>query len=127
MSRFGRWFRSSLGSPRLLICGSGAQGVSVMGIVQSLSTLALRPILDGACQALGVAASAVAADRIVGKLSEQFTDHSQRLSLALGKANDHAWKTLEIALAGESLWSCLDRAEHKALRRQIREFLDATS
>src|SRR5439155_3628763 len=36
-----------------------------------------------------------------------------------------AWRAMEIALAGESLWTRLDRAETKALRDQIRKFLDA--
>jgi serine/threonine protein kinase len=97
-----------------------------MPILLNLSTLAVRQVLDGACHAVGIVAGEHAFDGVVRFLSERFTDQSQRLPQALTKANASAWKALEIALAGESLWTWLDKAEHKAFRQQVRAFLDAT-
>jgi serine/threonine protein kinase len=98
-----------------------------MSLFLSLSSLALRQVVDGACAALGVKDSGEA---VVGFLTERFTDHSQRLTRALQAANDNAWKALEIALAGDSLWEkckgLAARAEDRAFARQVRAFLDAT-
>ena len=94
-----------------------------MSIFVKVSTFALRQIVDSACAAVGIKDSGEA---VVGFLTERFTDHSQRLTKALQDANGNAWKALEIALAGDSLWNRLDRAEDKAFRQQIRAFLDAT-
>ena len=60
-----------------------------------------------------------------GYLVDHFKDHSERLGDALKDANQRAWRTLEIALAGESLRTLLDRQEEKAFRNQIRQALDA--
>jgi serine/threonine protein kinase len=97
-----------------------------MAILHSLSTLALKEVLDGACTAIGLRAGEAAVDGVVNFLAERFSDQSQRLPVALHRANENAWKALEIALAGESLWTWLDRAENKAFRQQVRMFLDAT-
>jgi tRNA A-37 threonylcarbamoyl transferase component Bud32 len=101
-----------------------------MGIVQTLAPLALRQLIAGACDAVGFKAGDKVADAVVGFLVERFTDHSQRLTVALHAANDNAWKALEIALAGESLWdrcqAVIARSEDKAFGRQVRAFLDAT-
>ncbi len=97
-----------------------------MAIAQKLSTLALREVLEGACKAVGFKAGEGVVEGVVGFLVHHLTDHSQKLPWALGRANEHAWKALEIALAGESLWSWLDRAENKAFRAQVRAFLNAT-
>jgi hypothetical protein len=98
-----------------------------MSIFISLSSLALRQVVDGACAVLGVKESSEA---VVGFLTERFTDHSQRLARALRQANDNAWKALEIALAGDSLWerckAAVARAEDRAFAQQVRAFLDAT-
>lgn len=59
-----------------------------------------------------------------GTAATQFTDQSRALLDALERANRKAWKALEVALAGEGLWSRLDRADVRALRAQIRTFLD---
>ena len=48
-----------------------------MSIFFSLSSLALRQAVDGACTALGVKDGGEA---VVGFLTERFTDHSQRLT-----------------------------------------------
>jgi tetratricopeptide (TPR) repeat protein len=95
-----------------------------MGILHNLSTLALREVLEGACTAVGLKAGEAAIDGVVNFLTERFTDQSQRLPAALHRSNEHAWKALEIALAGESIWTWLDRAENKAFRQQVRAFLD---
>jgi serine/threonine protein kinase len=97
-----------------------------MSIVLGLSTLALREVVNGACQALGVRECG---DAVVGFLTERFTDHSQRLTQALQGATTRAWKALEVSLAGDSLWqrcrSLTARAEDQAFARQVRAFLDA--
>jgi len=86
-----------------------------MSIFFSLSTFALRQLVGGACEAVGVKDSGEA---VVAFLTQRFTDHSQRLTKALQTANDNAWKALEIALAGDSLWerckAALARTEDKA-------------
>ncbi len=84
-----------------------------MSILQLLSSFALRQVVGdvdggGFSQLLG----------------DRFTDGSQRLLSAIRRANEKAWKALEIALAGESLWQRLDRPEDRAFRQQIRIFLD---
>src|SRR5262245_21836017 len=97
-----------------------------MAILHNLSCLALKEVLDGAFTALGLKAGEAVVDGVVHFLAERFTDQSQRLPTALYRANEHAWKALEIALAGESLWTWLDRSENKAFRQQVRAFLDVT-
>jgi formylglycine-generating enzyme required for sulfatase activity/serine/threonine protein kinase len=98
-----------------------------MSVFLSLSSLALRQLVEGACAALGVKDGGEA---VVGFLTERFTDHSNRLTKALRQANDNAWKALEIALAGDSLWdrckAAVATAEDRAFARQVRAFLDAT-
>ena len=76
-----------------------------MGIVQSLAVLALRPLIRGLCEAAGVKIVGDAAAATFTFLADRFTDHSQRLIAALQAANARAWKALEVALAGETLWS----------------------
>lgn len=53
------------------------------------------------------------------------SDHSQKILRILEECNRKAWRSLEIALAGETIWTRLDRAESKSLRAQVRAFLDA--
>jgi tRNA A-37 threonylcarbamoyl transferase component Bud32 len=97
-----------------------------MSILLNLSTLAVKQVLEGASHAVGVGAGEHAFDGVVRFLADRFTDQSQRLPRALHRANESAWKALEVALAGESIWNWLDKAEHKAFRAQVRAFLDAT-
>src|SRR5437763_848628 len=101
-----------------------------MPMLQQLSTLALKPLLDGACQALGLAGGGAATERVVAFLTERFTDHSQRLNQALSQASDRAWQALELALAGDSWWDRIKvgmaRREDQQFREQVRAFLDAT-
>ena len=92
-----------------------------MGIVRSLSVLALRQVAHGATHAAGL----VGVEAVARFLGQHFTDHSQRLVVALRGANERAWQALEVALAGESLWGKLDDADDRAFRQQVRAFLDA--
>src|SRR5699024_1962857 len=91
-------------APREL-AGLAAHGVrDPMRITQNLSALTLKGVDGGACQALGVQAGAAAVDGVVSFLTARFIDHSQALTQALQRANERAWKALEVALAGDSFW-----------------------
>jgi uracil-DNA glycosylase family 4 len=100
-----------------------------MPISSNLCALALRQLIGGACRTAGVDAGAGAMEGVVSFLARHFTDHSQRLTQALERTNDQAWRALEVALAGESLWDrcklTLASAEEKAFRQQLKPFLDA--
>ncbi len=97
-----------------------------MNLVLKLSTLAVRNLVDGACTATGVSGAGDVSVAVVSYLKERFTDHSECLIKALHKANERAWKALEMSLAGETLWErCTVRTEDRALARQVRAFLDA--
>src|SRR5262245_40776425 len=89
--------------------------VSPMGVFSNLAVLALK----GVSAAVGLKEGGEA---VADLLTQRFSDHSQRLLIALNTANEQAWKALEIALAGDSL---LNRAEDKALAHQVRLVLDA--
>ena len=56
-------------------------------------------------------------------LGDHFSDQGRRLTNALKESNEKAWRALEIALAGESLWNKLDRADDRAFRQQLAAFL----
>src|SRR5947209_6409438 len=86
---------------------------NAMSIIGLLSSFALRQV-----------AGDVEGGSFSQLLGDRFSDGSQRLLSAVRRANENAWKALEISLAGESLWRCLDRPEDRAFRAQIRTFLD---
>lgn len=100
-----------------------------MSVLQSLAVLAVRPLVDGACKAIGFKAAEESADAVVNLLVRHFTDHSLRLQAALQAAGDRAWTALELSLAGDSWWERvkvgLARREDQAFREQVRTFLDA--
>jgi hypothetical protein len=100
-----------------------------MPISESLSWLALGPLVEGACQVLGGQLAGGVAGGVGALLADRFRDPSRRLARALEQAHARAWKALEVALAGETLWErCqarLARAEDRALRDRVRAFLDA--
>ncbi|MFN4258140.1 MAG: hypothetical protein ACK4RK_02510 [Gemmataceae bacterium] len=73
-----------------------------MGIMCNLSALALQPLIDSIGGRLGIAVAEQTSETIVGVLHRHFVDHSQKLTLALHQANDHAWRAFEIALAGDT-------------------------
>src|SRR5436305_13988133 len=66
-------------------------------------------------------------ERFLAMLSDHVSEHSQRLTRALRASNDHAWHTLEMALAGDSWWDrlrgALARGEDRELAQQVRRFL----
>ncbi len=72
-----------------------------------------------ACKFLG----ADGVEQIVGCLGEHLSDQGQRVTRALKESNEKAWKALEIALAGETLWNKFDRAEDRAFRQQLAAYL----
>src|SRR5262245_39029232 len=99
-----------------------------MRISEKLCALALRGLIGGACKAVGVGAGEGAVAGVAAFLARHFVDHSVRLQEALRVANERAWRALEVALAGESLWDrcklVLASGEEKAFREQVRPFLD---
>ncbi|MGF1579125.1 MAG: protein kinase [Gemmataceae bacterium] len=97
-----------------------------MGIFQSLSSLALRSVVEGASHSINLSMGEAAVETVVGFLANHFIDHSQSLNRAMQNASGNAWKALEIALAGESLMSWFHSSDNKAFREQVRTFLNAT-
>src|SRR5262249_13951160 len=86
-------------------------------------------LIGGACKACAVEAGEGAVAGVAAFLARHFVDYSQRLNEALRRTNEQAWRALEVALAGESLWDRCKRVlasgEEKAFREQVRPFLDA--
>jgi serine/threonine protein kinase len=101
-----------------------------MGVLQSLSCLVLKQAVHAVTEAAGIEAVGASGEALVGFLTNRFTDHSQRLQHALQRANERAWKALEIALAGDSWWDrckvALASGQEKGFRAQVQAFLDAT-
>ncbi len=98
-------------------------------IAQNLSVLALRPLVEGASQAVGLGAG-YAVEKVAGFLHRHFVDQSERLPEALVRANQQAWKALELALAGDSVWDrakrLLIRAEQQGFREQLEQLFKHT-
>ncbi len=114
-----------------------------MLIYKKTSILAVRHVFDP--QVMGTVAEVVVKDgaRILGHIAEEaagkiagdwakkvaetvrshFTDHSEKLTEALARSNERAWKTIEIALGGQRLWDRFASAEDQALREQVKAFL----
>jgi tRNA A-37 threonylcarbamoyl transferase component Bud32 len=63
--------------------------------------------------------------KVAENVRSHFTDHSERLTEALARSNERAWKTIEIALGGQRFWDRFAPAEDYALREQVREFLES--
>jgi tRNA A-37 threonylcarbamoyl transferase component Bud32 len=87
-----------------------------MAIVQSIATLLLKPLFGDI------------AEQVVAILTDHWTDYGERLVKALRTANERAWRSLEVALAGDSWWQqvkgLLTRKEDQAFSLQVRAFLD---
>jgi WD40 repeat protein len=94
-----------------------------MNIVSRVSLLALGPIVGAACRFAGVEVLAAGSAAVTRFLAARLTDQSLRVGDALAASADQAWRTLELALAGESLLTAVDRAEDRAFREQVRLFL----
>src|SRR5262245_7601180 len=97
-----------------------------MVILQTLSAIALREVIDGCTKAAGGSDMNLETAPLLGLLTQRFCDPGQKLTKALAGSSTRAWRALEVALAGEGLWGWLDRAEDKAFRRQVRAFLDGS-
>src|SRR3954462_6329276 len=95
------------------------RGDPSMSILMKVSSLALRQLLGGALNALGLKAGNQGADSAASFLSRQFGDSSGRLINALVRANEQAWRALEAALVGESLW---ERCRLLGAAGDVREF-----
>jgi hypothetical protein len=94
-----------------------------MSIFSRVSLFALAPIVSNACRAAGLSAVGDGVSAVAKFLSERLSDQSLRVTTALGDASERAWRTLELALAGESLVTTADRADDRAFREQVRLFL----
>src|SRR5262245_20540120 len=98
-------------------------------ILLNLSALALRQLLGGAFEAIGMTPSEGAVNGVIRFFERHFVDQSHRLTKALQYSNERAWKALAVALAGDSFWArcklAVASADDKAFREQIRPFLDA--
>ncbi|MGL4550779.1 MAG: hypothetical protein ACRC33_06295, partial [Gemmataceae bacterium] len=86
-----------------------------MNVSETLCCFALRQVVGEG------------AENTVRMIGDHFGDRSQALARALARSNARAWRALEVALAGESLWNAFDRADDKALRAQIKQFLEAVA
>src|SRR5262249_41969177 len=86
-------------------------------------------LVSGACRAVGLDVGDAAVGGVVGLLTRHFTDQSRRLTEAMRRTHERAWKAIEVALAGDSLWDrcklVFPGAEERAFREQVRPFLDA--
>ena len=82
-----------------------------MNVFSRVSLFALGPLASGACRAVGVSAVADGVSAIAKFLADRLSDQSLRVVTALADASDRGWRTLELALAGESLATAADRAE----------------
>ncbi|MFO0880947.1 MAG: serine/threonine-protein kinase [Gemmataceae bacterium] len=95
-----------------------------MSALQHLSVLALETLVESS----GLDGGGRLVARISQVLGEHFADPSKKLPAALQSSADRAWRTLEMALAGDSLWnrckSLVARGDEKALATQVRTFLD---
>jgi hypothetical protein len=99
-----------------------------MAIFQKLSLLAVRQLILGATQSIGLVAAGEVTERVFNVLVRRFSDHSLKLVKALETANDRAWQTLTISLAGDTFFSrcrvLLAPREEQAFRTQVRALLE---
>lgn len=97
--------------------------VEALGAAFLLSSLALR----GMCGVLMSDAVGGIAGGAVDQFRKCCVDQSKVLARALARSNQRAWKTLEMALAGESFWDRVkerfSRAEEQAFLQEIRQLL----
>ena len=100
-------------------CHSTYLSCAAMSVFTRLSMFALAPLVGGVARATGGAS----ADGVVRFLNDRLSDQSLRVAEALSGSADRAWKTLEVALAGESVRNVADRADDKAFREQVRLFV----
>jgi hypothetical protein len=94
-----------------------------MNLLSRVSLFALGPLVSGACRAVGVAVASEGITAVSRFLKDRFSDQSLRVVAALADASERAWRSLELALAGESLATAADRADDRAFREEVRLFL----
>ncbi|MEZ6140929.1 MAG: protein kinase [Zavarzinella sp.] len=83
-----------------------------------LSLIAVRFVVGGAFEATGIP---VNGGRAFNFIFERFNDQSQRLPKTLTWVTERAWKTLELTLAGDSIWhNITKRADDRTLAEQLR-------
>jgi serine/threonine protein kinase len=101
-----------------------------VGIVQNLALLALREVVEGVCTQVGVNPQLIGDLKKIVKnlLTERFGTQGPKLTAALTRANQRAWKAVQVALAGETLWdrckALVVGAPDRAFQQQLRAFLD---
>src|SRR5436305_554233 len=71
------------------------------------------------CSAIGEST-----EHVLGFLGERNSDMSRLLIDSLRGSGEKAWKAVEVALAGETLWNKLDPVDEKAFRQQVRTLID---
>jgi len=94
-----------------------------MSVFSRVSAFAIAPLLGGVCKAAGLAVVGEGVSVASRFFVERLSDQSLRVADALKDSADEAWRTIELALAGESLLSTADRSDDKAFREQVRLFI----
>jgi|GEM_PF-2792142 len=98
-----------------------------MSISNLVCGMAVGQLVKGACETLGVHAGVAAGQQVADLLHRHFTDHSQKLLKVLHESHDQAWKTLELALAGDGVFDRLARVlvstDKKAFGEQMKAIL----
>ena len=95
-----------------------------MRLIPTLLGIAVRHVLQGVLQKLGLQPGREAVGQVTKWLHQHFTDHSQRLTQAVINVQSQTWDALEIALAGESIWATITTpADRRAFHAQLRAFL----
>jgi hypothetical protein len=102
-----------------------------MSLVSNLIGLGLRQVIGAVAGDEAGEATAQVAGPVIHLVQHHLTDHSQALPKALAKANDRAWQTLSIALAGDGF---LDKikvffasGDDKGIREQVRLYLQSNA
>src|SRR6476659_6949214 len=99
-----------------------------MSVFLQLSSVALKGVAEAAGDG-GLGAVAQVAATVGGALRQRFADNSKRLTRALERSSDRAWRAAELALAGSSWWDriklTMASAQERAFREQVQAFLKA--
>src|SRR5262245_13210664 len=99
-----------------------------MDILIDISTFALKQMLDGTKAACVVVPGGDAVKAVAGFLENHFRAHSNRLTRALTRSNERAWRTLEIALAGTSFWdrckALVASGDQTKFRNEMQQYLN---
>src|SRR5262249_42452224 len=114
--------------------GNQAQVEPIRGVLAfDLRVTSMSPYLKLAVFGLKQVVGGVVAETVesaVKFIEQHCADKSQPLPRALAKANDRAWKTLSIALAGDGWFDQLKNwftpGDEKALADQVRLFLKSS-